>query len=43
MNDTFLAVAFAIAQEVLSIGDISESEKAKIQDVAERIKRGVNE
>lgn len=41
MNDTFLAVAFGVAQEVLSIDDIPESEKAKIQSVAESINRGV--
>jgi len=41
MNDTFLAVAFGVAQGVLSLNDIPESEKAKIQDVAESINRGV--
>ena len=37
MTDTFLAVAFGVAQGVLSLDDIPESEKAKIQDVAEGI------
>jgi hypothetical protein len=41
MTDTFLAVAFGVAQDVLSIEDIPESEKAKIQDVATRINRGM--
>lgn len=41
MTDTYLAVAFGVAQEVLSLDDIPDSEKAKIQDVAERIDRGV--
>lgn len=39
--DTFLAVAFGVAQGVLSLGDIPESEKAKIQDFAESINRGM--
>jgi len=41
MTDTFLAVAFGVAQGVLTPDDLPESEKAKIQDVAERINRGV--
>jgi len=41
MTDTFLAVAFGVAQGVLSLDDIPESEKAKVQDVAESINRGV--
>jgi len=41
MTDTFLAVAFGVAQGVLSLDDIPESEKEKIQEVAESINRGV--
>jgi hypothetical protein len=41
MTDDFLAVAFGVAQGVLSLDDIPESEKAKIQDVAAGINRGV--
>lgn len=41
MTDTFLAVAFGVAQGVLSLDDIPNSEKAKVQDVAESINRGV--
>ena len=40
-TDTYLAVAFGVAQEVLSLDDIPDSEKPKIQDVAKRINRGV--
>src|SRR6185369_11341487 len=42
MTDTFLAVAFGVAQGVLSLDDIPKSEKAKIQDVAESINREVD-
>jgi len=40
-TDTFLAVAFGVAQGVLSLDDLPESEKARVQDVAESINRGV--
>jgi hypothetical protein len=43
MTDTILAVAFGVAQGVISLDDIPESEKAKIQDVAEGINRGARE
>ena len=40
MTDTVLAVAFGVAQGVLSPDDIPEGEKAKIQHVAASINRG---
>src|SRR5512146_2682255 len=42
MTDPFWAVAFGVAQGVLSLNDIPESEKAQVQEVAESIHRGVN-
>jgi len=42
MTDTFLAVAFGVAQGVISIDDIPESEKANIRNVSEGINRSVN-
>lgn len=41
MTDTYLAVSFGVAQEMLTLDDIPDSEKAKIQDVAESTNRGV--
>lgn len=41
MSGTFLAVAFGVAQGVLSLDDIPESEKTKVQDVADSINRDV--
>ena len=43
MTDAFLAVAFGVAQGMLSLDDIPESERAKIQDVAEKIDRGAKQ
>lgn len=42
MVDTFLAVAFGIAQGVISLEEIPESEKEKIHDASESIKRSMN-
>lgn len=41
MTDTLLAVACGVAQGVLSLDDIPESEKAKIRDVTGSITRGM--
>jgi hypothetical protein len=41
-TDTFFAVAFGVAQGVLLLEEVPDDEKARIQDVAERINRGVS-